>query len=132
MKRKWWKAYFVVVVMLTALGGVLPLFVEPASEMLWAEWLYLPFYAIQLVGLYCFIYDRRLGRQAGWQVLFVVGLAYEAWAIMELLTMSELRAIDQGMFAASSAAIALAIQGPLLFGLFKYGFRSPSIWHGAT
>ena len=132
MHRKWWKAYFFIVLALTVGGLALPLFIEFDREMAWWEWLYFPLYAVQIVGLFGYVYWRRLGVPLVWQAVFVASLMFEVWDVFHMSTDPEFQGTGYEGFIASTVAATLIIQVPMLIGLFLYGFRSKELWHGAT
>jgi hypothetical protein len=70
MQRKWWKVYFFLALTLTVLGVALPLFIDEGQELAWWEWIYMPLYVVQIVGLFGFVYWRRLAIPPLWQFVF--------------------------------------------------------------
>ena len=134
MNRRWWKAYFLVALILTAGGFVFSWFADIEWGMRWWEWLFVPLYALQIFALYCFAFWHRVGVRRGWKLLFVASVLYEIWCLVELTMTPELESISQaqGFFLASTIGGTLAIQMPMLVALFLYAFRSEELWHGAT
>ena len=132
MRRRWWRAYFYLMLVLTVVGLGLPFFIESDRETAWWEWLYFPLYAVQIVGLFGFVYWRRLGVPLVWQVAFLASLIYEVWDLFQMSTDPELKGTDYAGFLASTVGVTLLLQVPMLIALFLYGYRSKELWHGAT
>jgi hypothetical protein len=131
MKRKWWKAYFFVVLALTIFGLVIPLFADEERKVAWWEWVYIPVYLVQIVGLFGFVFWRRIAAPTVWQFVFVAGVVYEIWELYSMATGPELPG-DYAGFLASTIVGTLVLQIPLWIGLFLYGFRCRELWRGAT
>src|SRR5262245_33658376 len=91
MRRTWWKVYFFLVLALTIGGVGLALFFDEGKETAWWERVYIPLYIIQLVGLFGFVFWRRLGVAAVWQLVFLVSVAYEGWNLFSMASDPELR-----------------------------------------
>jgi hypothetical protein len=132
MHRKCWKAYFFLALTLTIAGLALPLFVDEGRELGWWEWIYLPLYAVQIVGLFGFVYSRRLAIPPLWQFVFVASVIYEVWDLFSMAIAPELKGTGHTGFLVTNVAAALLLQVPMLIGLFLYGFRSKELWRGAT
>ena len=132
MGRKLWKAYFFLALVLTVAALTLPFVIEGSPETAWWEWMYMPIYVVQIVGLFGFVFWRRLGIPPVWQVVFLVSVAYEAWSLFAMATDPELKGTDHAGFLVTNAAATLVLQLPMLIGLFLYGFRCKELWHGAT
>jgi hypothetical protein len=131
MNRKWWKAYFFLALALTVFGLAFPLFVDERPKVAWWEWVYIPLYIVQIVGLFGFSFWRKIAIPPLWQFVFIASVAYEAWNLYSTVTDREL-APEYGGFIASTLAATLLLQVPLLVGLFLYGFRCKELWRGAT
>src|SRR5688572_14146823 len=112
MHRKWWKAYFFLMLALTVGGLALPLFIENDRQMAWWEWLYYPLYAVQIVGLFGFVYWRRFGVPLVWQVVFLASVMYEVWDLFQMSTDPELKGMGYEGFIASTVAATLVLQVP--------------------
>src|SRR5262245_8882410 len=131
MRRKLWQAYFFLALVLTIGGLALPFFIEASAETAWWEWMYMPIYVVQLIGLFGFVFWRRLGIPPIWQAVFLISLAYEAWSLFSMATDPELNGTGYG-FLVMTVATTLLLQLPMLIGLFLYGFRCKELWQGAT
>ena len=131
MRRKLWQAYFFLALVLTVAGLTLPFFIEASAETAWWEWMYIPIYVVQLIGLFGFVFSRRLGIPPIWQAVFLISLAYEAWSLFSMATDPELNGTGYG-FLVMTVATTLLLQLPMLVGLFLYGFRCKELWQGAT
>ena len=132
MSRKWWKAYFFLALALTVGGLALPLFVDEAREQALWEWIYIPLYAVQIVGLFGFVYWRRLAIPPLWQFVFVASVVYAAWDLFSMATDPELKGNSYADLVFATAGLTLLFQVPMLIGLFLYGFRCKELWRGAT
>ena len=132
MSRGWWKAYFFLALALTGGGLALPLFVDEGHAQAWWEWLYVPLYAVQIVGLFGFVYWRRLAIPPLWQFVFVASVIYEAWDLFSIATDPELKGNSYADLVFASVGVALLLHVPMLIALFLYGFRCKELWLGAT
>jgi hypothetical protein len=132
MRRKWWKAYFFLALALTLVVLALPFLVDESRETPWWEWMYVPLYVVQIVGLFGFVFWRRLGVPPVWQVVFLASIAYEIWDLFSMATDPDLKTTDHAGFLMTMVAATLVLQVPMLVGLFLYGFRCKELWHGAT
>ena len=133
MRRKWWKAYFFLVLAMTAAGLALPLFVEKTRETAWWEWVYVPLYVVQVIGLFGFVYLRRVGVPPIWQFVFLASVAYEIWDLFSMATDSGMQGIGHERLLIAAALVAsFGLHLPLLIGLYLYGFRCRQLWHSAT
>jgi hypothetical protein len=108
------------------------LFVEVGEETAWWEWIYIPLYVIQLIGLFGFVFRRRLGVPPLWQVVFLASVAYEVWNWISMAGDPEVKSSAHVGFLITTVAATLVLQVPMLVGLFLYGFRCKALWHGAT
>jgi hypothetical protein len=132
MRRIWWKAYFFLALALTIGGVGLALFFGEGKETAWWERIYIPLYVIQIIGLFGFVFSRRLGVAALWQLVFLASVAHEAWNLSSMASDSELRGSAHAGLLLSTIAASLVLQLPMLIGLFLYGFRCKGLWHGAS
>ena len=122
MRRTWWKAYFFVMLALMVLGLASRLFIQDGPLLPWWEWLLIPLFVVQIVGLFGFAYWRRLGIPLLWRVAFVASVANEVWDLVSITTDVELK--DDTFFLGAT----LFLQIPMLIGLFLYAFRSKELW----
>src|SRR3954463_14830160 len=86
--RRWyWKLYFFAMTALTAVA--IAFVVVPPSEStdydLLVDWAALPLYIVQLVGLFGFVYARRVGWALLWRIVFAASVAELLWTIYSLL-----------------------------------------------
>jgi hypothetical protein len=132
MRRRLWKAYFFLALALTFLGLALPVFVGEDPKMAWWEWVYMPLYVVQIVGLFGFVFWRRLAVPPVWQFVFIASVAYEAWNLVSTATNPELEGTGYTGLALMTVGATLVLQAPMFIGLFLYGFRCRELWHGAT
>ena len=84
MRRTWWKVYFLVILALTVLGLAPRFFTEEGRQLPWWEWLLIPLFVVQIVGLFGFAFWRRLFIPLLWQVVFLVSVANEVWDLASL------------------------------------------------
>ncbi len=143
MQRRWyWKAYFFLSALLVALGVgfALVLLVALVSGFSF-EWLdestvpemiagsaALPFYAVQLVGLYGFIYWRRFGYERLWQLVFAVTVIDMVWTIYSVTDdLPDLQGYETA-FSVGMGLAGIILEAPLLVALFVYAFRSSTLW----
>ena len=135
MPRRWyWKLYLLLTTLLT-IGGIGLSFYfseELTSIDHIVEWAALPMYLLQLVGLFGFVYWRRIGSALLWKLVFAV-------IILDLLWEGYSFAIDAAGFADTGTGIfvimlivAAAIYLPLLAALYLYAFRSDNLWVRAS
>jgi hypothetical protein len=131
MKRLWWKAYFFLMLVLTVIGiGFAPFFLE-SPERDWWDWIFIPMYCLQLVGLFGFAYWRPIAVPLIWRATFAVSIPYEVWNMASLI-------LEDGpshglmIFMIGVAIAMLLIQGPLFIAIYRYGFKCKELWHGAT
>jgi hypothetical protein len=131
MNRKWWKAYFYLALTLTVFGITFPLFVDQSQKMAWWEWIYIPLYTVQIIGLFGFVFLRRLAVPLFWQFVFSASVVNEVWDLYSMATDPEIGS-DYVDLLVSIVAVTLLLQVPLLIGLFLYGFRCKGLWRGTT
>ena len=135
MTRRWyWKLYLLVMAVMTIAGWGLMFFLSEeitAIEDI-AGWAALPMYLVQLVGLFGFVYWRRIGSPLLWKLVFAV-------TILDLLWQGYSFAIEAAGFAdtgtgvfATMVVVVAAIFLPLLAALYIYAFRSDNLWARAS
>jgi hypothetical protein len=132
MRRRWWKAYFVFALLLTIGAFALPFVVKGGAEMPWWHWVYVPLYIAQLVGLFGFVFWRRIGVPPLWKLVFLGSVAYTASNLLSMATLPGIASTEHGGFLIAGVVANLVLQVPMLIGLFLYGFRCKELWHGAT
>jgi hypothetical protein len=134
VKRRWyWKAYFFLSVLLVAVGiGVPVSFLDETTvpEMV-AVWAALPLYVVQLVGLYGFIYWRRVGYARLWQLVFAATVIETGWSFYSMADDMPAPGLDT-RFVVIMSLVGAALLAPLLVALFFYAFRSRELWAGAS
>src|SRR3954471_18910897 len=103
MQRRWyWKAYFFLSasMVVLAIGFYLYPGYETAPSDIVAEWASMPFYIVQLVGLYGFIYWRRVGHAKLWQLVFGVTVIEDVWTVYSFGDdLPDLRGFETGLLA---------------------------------
>jgi hypothetical protein len=71
----WWKTYFFVALVLALVGLAFPVLLhEGLNSMAWWEWGYVPLYMAQILGLFGFVFWRRLGSPQIWKFVFVASI----------------------------------------------------------
>lgn len=130
-QRPWWKAYFVVVVVLTAIGTGAAFVFADEMAMTWPGYSFFVLYVIQLVGLFGFVYRRGIAHPLLWRLVFLTTVVSEFWDIHQTATDTESVFSLPALFVAVIVFVYL-IQIPMWFGLFQYGFRSKALWHRAS
>ena len=131
MTRRWyWKLYLLVMAVLTIAGWGLMFFLTEETTAIEdiAQWAGLPMYLVQLVGLFGFVYWRRIGSALLWKLVFAV-------TILDLLWQGYSFAIEAAGFADTGTGVfvfmsivVLAFFLPLLAALYLYAFRSDDVW----
>ena len=131
MTRRWyWKLYLLVMAVLTIAGWGLMFFLTEETTAIEdiAQWAGLPMYLVQLVGLFGFVYWRRIGSALLWKLVFAV-------TILDLLWQGYSFAIEAAGFADTVTGVfvimlivAAAVLLPLLAALYLYAFRSDDVW----
>lgn len=131
-KRRFWKAYFFLMVALTVSGFVLPLaFPADPEHQAFDDLVWVPLYLAQLVGLFGFAYWRAIGTRRIWQWIFGATVLETAWMVYGFV--SEAPPSELGSFFAIGLALTIMPLVALLFwALFSYAFRAPDLWAKAT
>jgi hypothetical protein len=129
-QRWYWKAYFVVMTALTLVAIAFAFF--PPSEStdydLLVDWAAVPLYIVQLVGLFGFVYSRRIVRPMLWRLVFVASVIELLWTLYSLLAdLTDAAESYWSVLGVISLAI-VAMTVPMLIALYRYGFRSPELW----
>jgi hypothetical protein len=130
VQRRWyWKAYFFLSasMMALAIGFYLYPGYETAPSDIVAEWVSLPFYVVQLLGLYGFIYWRRFGHERPWRLVFAATVIEDIWTVYSFWSDLPDVQSEAGLFAIM-VVTATALMAPALVALFIYAFRSPRLW----
>jgi hypothetical protein len=131
MGRRWyWKLYLILMTALTVGGVGLPFYYweESSSIDRMAEWLSLPMYIVQLVGLFGFIYWRRIGSALLCKLVFAATVLELVWVAYEM-------SMETGPFPGENLPffLAMVVGGsvvllPLVVALYVYAFRSHRLW----
>ncbi len=129
-QRPWWKAYFFFAVIITAIGIAASFVFADEMAMIWPEYFFFVLYVIQIVGLFGFVYRRRIANPIIWQWVFLATVAYELWNVYQTATDTDPASSLPVLFAAIAIAAYLT-QAPMWFGLFHYGFRCRELWQRA-
>jgi hypothetical protein len=105
---------------------------ETASLDRIAEWMSLPMYIVQLIGLFGFIYWRRIGSSLLWKFVFGATVLELVWAVYEMAVETSPFPRDDLMFLLAMAVGGTVLLLPLLVALYIYAFRSQGLWVQAT
>jgi len=129
-----WKLYLGVVGFLVVSSLPILFFGEPHAIYAWAEYIFVPVSAVQVVGLYGYIFRRSLLSDRFWRLAFP---AFAMNLIVALLVGGTRLAADRGDVGVPAATIFLAmfmmpLLLPLLFANYRYAFRSPELWSGRS
>jgi hypothetical protein len=135
VQRRWyWKAYFFLGVLLLVLTAAVligfPLFFkdEASAPEVIAGYAAFPFYTVQLIGLYGFVYWRRVGSERLWRVVFAITAIETAWNLYSLADdLPDLQG-DETCFLVAVSVAGTALAVPMFIALFVYAFRSPALW----
>jgi hypothetical protein len=132
MRRFWWKAYFFFVLVLTLVGSVVDFYIfDTPSTLEWWDWLVYPLYLLQFVGLYGFAYLRPIAIPAVWRATLGASLVYESYSILSI-AFDGSTTDEMILFIVGMLTLTTLFQGPLLYAIYRYGFRSGELWRGAT
>lgn len=105
---------------------------ETAPSDIVVEWISLPFYIVQLLGLYGFVYWRRFGYERLWQLVFAVTVIETVWTVYSVGDdLPDLEGYETGLLAVMAVG-GTALMAPLLVALFIYAFRSSRLWAEAS
>jgi hypothetical protein len=114
----WWY-YFWFLVVLTAIS---PLF----GLVDLADWAFLGFDIIGLIGLWAYLRRRPIGSKHLWSAYFLAAVAVPLYySVTFVVEEPEFRALFIGAFT-----VLLAVSFPLFLALWRYAFRSPDVWGG--
>jgi hypothetical protein len=129
MHRNWWKAYFFLALAIAVAIMALPLYVyEEGPSTDWRDWMDVPLYMMQLIGLFGFAYWRRIGAPVVWQIVFLGSLAYSGWSWFSMATDPDLLNAGHEALIVLSILGSLLLEAPLLIALFLYGFKCRALW----
>ena len=134
MTRRWyWKLYLLVMAVLAIAGWGLMFFLSEeitAIEDI-AGWAALPMYLVQLVGLFGFVYWRRIGSPLLWKLVFAVTILDLLWNYSLEIEAAGFADTGTGVFVIMLIAVAASYL-PLLAALYIYAFRSDNLWVRAS
>lgn len=119
----WWKIYFFIITILSALGYTVYLFSEASGI---AEYLSIVMFVIGAVGLYGYVFLRKIGWPVFWMVFLFVLIGYSI--LYYFVTDLELQGEMDDTTYYISNAIGFLISIPWYFALFLYGRKSDPIW----
>jgi hypothetical protein len=131
MHRRWyWKLYLGLMALFTAgvVGVSLYFWGEAASYYRVTDWLSLPVYVVQLVGLFGFVYGRRIASALLWKLVLAVTVLELAWGFYETVRDADPLAGGELPFLLALGAVGAVLYLPLVVALFIYAFRSPGLW----
>lgn len=132
MHRRWyWKVYLGVMAVLLIGASILivhDLREQSARDQL-VQLASIPLYVAQLVGLFGFVYRRRIGSPLLWKLVLLASIAEVAWNGYETLNDTRDATSEQfGFFLLGIVAAATIVDLPLLIALYVYAFRSSALW----
>lgn len=122
-QRVWWWAYFAL--------SCLALVASIATGWRWSlrDVLAPMFYAIGLVGLWGYLRGIALGPRAFWRVYFCATLAGAAWSVGHTLLQA---GHSDATFLLPLLLAAVALCLPSWLALWRYAFRSGSMWQAGS
>lgn len=120
-----WRSYFYCAVLVEAVSIAAAIYF--ADRLGWED-AFISLGLLQLASLYGFVYARKIAAAAFWQGVFVLAVGYEAWSAYDAIS-----SLDSEPLALVVAAFALtyAVQLPLWYANFMYGFRAKALWRAA-
>jgi len=130
--RWWWRMFFALRVIVALVVIVTPLLLEQVRERwVWWQWTYVALLTFQSLGLFGYVFSRRIGFPHIWQLAFVISVPYTIWNLYGPTLNPTLAGRSVGFWVAV-IALGLVLEVPLLIALFRYGFRSKDVWNRAT
>ena len=132
MHRRWyWKIYLLLWAGLLVAGGCLMFYRWDETEPLdrWTQLAAMPMYVVQIVGLYGFVYQRRIASPRVWMWVIGVTLLELIWTAYPIAVETE-AFLAPDWFLVAWASVAITLSLPLLIGLCIYAFRSEQLWRG--
>ena len=130
--RWWWLAFFALNVIVALIAIATPLLLEPVREQyVWWQWAYVPLLVLQSVGLFGYVFSRRVGFPRIWQFAFVISVPYALWGLYSPTLNATFAGRSAGFWVAT-IAFGLVLEVPMLIALFRYGFLSKDVWNRAT
>lgn len=121
-----WKVFFWILLFLESLSFI-SMFSDSEEEWL-INILELVIYSFILIGIYGFVYNKRIFYRKLWASFIPVGIIFDLYT----LTMIELTAVNTMMELYIVVGIIIIILLPISFfqymALYKYSFKSVKIW----
>jgi hypothetical protein len=97
----------------------------PSEEIDWGSLLLELF---GLVGLFGYVFLRRVGAPFFWKVIFIANLIAYAIFVPGMVFDDDLLILGMPYFGYFIIAFTLIFSIPLWLALYRYGFRSQEIW----
>ncbi len=123
-RSKWWKYYFYILVALTAIGPIEYLINEGTGI---TEVIYVPLSIIALIGLYGYVFSKKMFHRSFWLYFLAIYLA--ATIAYYFVTDIDLSA---GMTPAEYIFVNIfswLISLPAYIGILLYGLPSNKLWN---
>ncbi len=121
-----WKVFFWILLLLETLS-LISMFYDSEEELL-INILELVIYSFILIGIYGFVYNKRILYRKLWAIFIPVGIIYDLYTV----TTIELTTVDTMMELYIVFGIIIIIFLPMSFfqymALYKYSFKSVNIW----
>ena len=130
---KFWKIYFFLMIVIMAIEFAMRLYFSHVLLFSIRNQVELLITLISFVGIYGFIYKKKIISNIFWIVFFVLVVSYSIWDIyLDVQLNNKLNSIyptEPGILWSTIDFFLNYILGlPFYIGLFIYGFRSKEIW----
>jgi len=123
-RSKWWKNYFYLLVAITVLGFIEILFNEAAGI---TEAIYYPLSIIGLIGLYGYVFSKKILHRSFWLYFIAIYLAATiAYYFVTDIDMSAGMTPEEYIFV---NIFSWAISLPGYIGIMLYGLPSNKLWN---
>ena len=134
---KFWKFYFYLAIILIiiefSLRVVVSYFIAGEPYFSPKNQLDLTVKVICLIGLYGFVFKRKIISQVFWIIIFIAIIPYDVWCIYSEIMLEEM--LNKNCLSTSSVLDFLGeftffflLSLPFYIALFLYGFKSKDIW----
>jgi hypothetical protein len=117
-----WKAYFVIILILSIILYVwqgLPRFYEFIDVVI---------FAFALIGLYGYAWGKGILSQGYWKVFFFIMIIWNIVYHYFIPVPAKVAETLQGQSQAYSATIGLIIFIPLIIAIYLYGYKRDDLW----
>jgi hypothetical protein len=123
-RSKWWKYYFYLLVAITALGSI-EFLINEASGI--AEAIYVPLSIIGLIGLYGYVFSRKILHRTFWLYFIAIYLAATiAYYFVTDIDLSADMTPEEYIYV---NIFSWAISLPGYIGILLYGLPSNKLWN---